>query len=233
VLYSHAHGRNYELGTTEILEGRDALANPPYGEALAREGFASLCIDHWGFCERHTASESYIFKDMLWRGQVMWGMMVYDSLAALRYLRSRDDVDSSRVAALGMSMGSTMSWWVAALDPRVSVCVDICCMTEFESLRREGGLDGHGIYYYVPGLLKHFTTSDINRLIAPRPHLSLNGTLDPLTPPEGLDIVDAALTEEYRTRGAPQTWRMFRSESGHTETSEMREAALSFLREHL
>ena len=38
-----------------------------------------------------------------------------------------------------------------------------------------GGLDGHGIYYYVPALLKHFTSADINALIAPRAHLAIAG----------------------------------------------------------
>ena len=68
---------------------------------------------------------------MLWEGQVMWGMMVYDSLRAIDYLVSRPDVDAARVATLGLSMGSTMAWWVAALDTRIKVCVDICCLTDF------------------------------------------------------------------------------------------------------
>ena len=56
----------------------------------------------------------------------------------------------------------------AALDERVKVCVDICCLTDFQALIETRGLDGHGIYYYVPGLLKHFTTAQINALICPR-----------------------------------------------------------------
>src|SRR5437763_11117922 len=34
--------------------------------------------------------------------------------------------------------------------------------------RRSSNLAGHGLYYYVPGLLKHFTAAQINALIAPR-----------------------------------------------------------------
>ena len=74
---------------------------------------------------------------MLWRGRVMWGMMVYDSLRALDYLASRRDVDRSRLGTLGLSMGSTMAWWVAALDERVKACVDICCLTDYEALMDE------------------------------------------------------------------------------------------------
>ena len=134
---------------------------------------------------------------MLWRGQVLWGMMVYDSLRAIDYLVAREDVDAGRVATLGLSMGSTMAWWVAALDERVRVCVDLCCLTDFEALIETRGLDGHGIYYYVPGLLKQFTTAQINALIAPRAHLSLAGNHDRLTPPAGLDRIDAELRRVY------------------------------------
>ena len=57
---------------------------------------------------------------MLWHGQVMWGMMVYDSIRAVDYLVSRDDVDPGRIATMGISMGSTMAWWAAALDTRIA-----------------------------------------------------------------------------------------------------------------
>src|SRR4030095_8598536 len=102
---------------------------------------------------------------------------------------------------LGISMGSTMAWWVAALDERIKVTVDICCLTDFHTLLAKQGLSGHGVYYYVPSLLKHFTTSQINALIAPRPHLALAGLKDNLTPIEGLDIIERELDEVYASAG--------------------------------
>ncbi|NBD74108.1 alpha/beta hydrolase [Patescibacteria group bacterium] len=233
VLYSHAHGGEYEIGKQEILEGRNFLASPPYAEVLTEMGFAVLCIDHWCFGERATRTESHTFKDMLWRGKILWGMMVYDSLQALRYLRTRPDVDAEHIATLGMSMGSTMSWWVSALDEEIAACVDICCMTEFETFRRQALLDAHGIYYYVPGLLREFSTASINALIAPRPHLCLAGLQDPLTPPEGLDIVDAEMRRVYAEHGNAAGWDLIRSDSGHVETEEMRARVVDFLKTHL
>jgi len=150
VLYNHAHGGDYVLGKDELLNGRGAIYDPPYAEALASRGYAALAIDTWLFGERRGRSESELFKQMLWQGQVLWGMMVYDSLRAIDYLSSRADVDPDRIATLGLSMGSTMAWWVAALDERVKVCIDLCCLTDFQALIETRGLDGHGIYYYVP-----------------------------------------------------------------------------------
>ena len=102
-------------------------------------------------------------------------------------------------------------------------------MTDYDALIASGGLDGHGIYYYVPALLKHFSTAQINALIAPRPHLSLAGNLDPLTPPDGLERIDRELRQVYATLGAPQAWQMLRYDSGHGETSAMRLESLAFL----
>ena len=80
VLYNHAHGGDYALGKDEFLGSRAALHQPPYAQALAEAGYCGLCIDTWAFGERRGRTESEIFKDMLWHGQVMWGMMVYDNL---------------------------------------------------------------------------------------------------------------------------------------------------------
>ena len=233
VLYNHAHGGDFELGKDEVLQGRAELQGPPYGVPLLERGYAVLCLDMWGFGERRGRAHSELFKAMLWQGQVLWGMMVYDSLRALDYLTSRDDVDGARLGTLGLSMGSTMAWWLAALDPRVKVCVDLCCLTDFRALLEARGLDGHGIYYYVPSLLKHFTTAQINALIAPRPHLSLAGRFDPLTPAAGLGRIDLELREVYAAAGAPEAWELKCYDAGHYETAAMRAAALAFLEEWL
>lgn len=233
VLWHHAHGGDYDIGKEELIAHRRGRVEPPYGEALTAMGYNVLCIDHWNFGERRGRTESELFKEMLWRGQVLWGMMVYDSIKAADYLCTRPDVDSSRIGTAGKSMGSTMAWWQAALDERIAVCVDICCLTEFEALIEARGLDGHGIYYYVPNLLKEWTTAKINALIAPRPHLALAGDYDILTPAKGLDVVDAELKKAYADAGAPEAWKLSRYPCGHVETHAMRQEALAWFKRWL
>ncbi len=230
VLFNHSHAA---AGKNELLSGAEYMPPPGWAEALARRGICALCIDAWNFGERRGRTESELFKEMIWNGRVLWGMMVFDSLRALDYLVARDDVDRARIATVGMSMGSTMAWWIAALDVRIRVCVDICCLTDFHALIRARGLDGHGIYYYVPRLLQHFTTADINALIAPRPHLALAGDFDRLTPPEGLETVDRQLRQIYAEQGAPEAWSLSRHPVGHVETRAMRVEALAFLQRWL
>ena len=233
VLYNHAHGSQWQIGKQEFILGREALQAPPYAKQLTDLGYCALCIDAWNFGERRGRTETELFKEMLWQGRVLWGMMVYDSLRALDYLAGRPEVDPQRLATLGISMGSTMAWWLAALDERIKVCVDICCLTDFHELIATRALDGHGIYYFVPGLLKHFDTAQINALIAPRAHLALAGNYDRLTPPAGLDKIDAALKQVYAAHGVPERWRLLRYDTGHFESAHGRAAIVAFLQQWL
>jgi acetyl esterase/lipase len=233
VVFNHSHGGGYTIGKQELLDGRTYLQPEPYARALTGLGYTVLCIDHWVFGERSHTSELDTFKAMLWQGRVLWGMMVYDSLRGLDWLAARADVDAARVATVGMSMGSTMAWWLAALDERIKVTVDICCQTDFQTLLEKKGLGGHGVYYYVPALLKHFTTSEIDALIAPRAHLALAGLQDKLTPVEGLELIDRNLTRVYAEAGHPERWAMRRYDVGHQETAEGRQEVLAFLQRFL
>lgn len=233
ILFNHSHGGGYDIGKRELVEGRSYLQPEPYAKTLTDLGYVVLAIDHWVFGARSHTSEADMFKAMLWQGQVLWGMMVYDSLRALDVLAARDDVDPARIGTLGMSMGSTMAWWLAALDTRVKVTVDINCLTDFQALLDDRGLSRHGLYYYVPDLLTHFTTAEINALIVPRAHLALAGTRDALTPVAGLDRIDAALTQAYARAGHPDRWSLLRYDVEHQETAEGRAAVVEFLRRHL
>ncbi|WP_199856335.1 dienelactone hydrolase family protein [Lunatibacter salilacus] len=233
VLFNHSHFGQYEVGKNEFTQGRKEMQTPPYAIALAKEGYAGLCLDSWGFGERSGRAEIDLFKEMLWQGQVLFGMMVYDNLRALDYLVSREDIDPDRIATMGMSMGSTMAWWLAALDERIAVTVDLNCLTDFYTLMEKGDLRLHGIYYYVPDLLSHFSTSSINALISPRPHFGLAGEFDPLTPLEGLAIIDRNLKEVYAQDGAPEAWKLKIYPVAHEETAEMRDDILQFLRDWL
>ena len=221
------------MGKDELLQGAAYLYDVPYAVELTRQGYAVFCIDAWGFGERRGRTEGAIFKEMLWNGQVMWGMMVYDSIKAIDYLVTRTDLDPERIGTVGMSMGSTMAWWLAALDPRVKVCIDICCLSDFQSIIATGAFDSHSFYYFVPSLLKHFTSAQINSLISPRPRLSVNGIYDRFTPESGLDRIETEVSRVYRAAGASERFVVKRYPVAHFETAEMRADAMEFLKKWL
>lgn len=236
MLFMHWHGGMYELGKQQLLTG--VPEQTAYAPVLAEKGIVTLAIDSWCFGERKRTADGPVgeedaFKRMLWKGQVLFGMMMFDEFRALDYLASRPEVDPQRLGVLGMSMGATKAWWLAALDPRVSVCMDICCLTDFEELIRADGLKGHGLYYFVPRLLQHFQTAQINQLIAPRPHLSVNGRFDPLTPPAGVEKVRDYLLPLYRELGREQDCEINLYDCAHVEIPEMRDRILEWMDNYL
>ena len=233
MVFNHSHGGGYKVGRAEFIDGREYLQPVPYAKVLTDLGYVAICIDHWIFGERSHTSELETYKGMIWQGRVLWGMMVFDSLKALDWLVERPDVDPARVGTIGMSMGSSMAQWLAALDTRIKVAVDICCLVDWHTLLAQQALGRHGIYYYVPSLLQHFTAAELNALVAPRAHLSLAGLQDRLAPVEGLDVIERALTAVYAAAGHPERWRLIRYDAGHQETAAGRAEVIAFLRRFL
>ena len=120
LLYIHWHAGMYELGKEQLLKGVEA--QPAYAPVCAEKGLVTLAIDSWCFGERQREAngqtgEQDAFKLMLWKGQVLFGMMMFDEFRALDYLASRAEVDPGRLGAFGMSMGATKAWWLAASIP--------------------------------------------------------------------------------------------------------------------
>jgi dienelactone hydrolase len=236
LLFIHWHAGMYDLGKEQLLKGTSV--QPAYAPVLAEMGVVTLAIDSWCFGERqhdtngHRGEED-AFKLALWRGQVLWGMMLFDELRALSYLASRPEVDPQKLGATGMSMGATKTWWLAALDPRVRLAIDLCCLTDYDSLIAAHNLSGHSISYFVPSLLKEFDTTTINELIVPRPHLSVNGRKDPLTPPAGVEKIRDHLLPLYRQYGRQEDCRIELFDCAHEETPEMRSLVIEWMRRHL
>lgn len=237
LLYIHWHGGDYNVGKMELLQGTRVME--PYAPVYAEKGIVALAIDSWCFGERMPypdngkMGEEDTFKEMIWKGKVLFGMMLFDEWQALNYLCSRPEVDPNRMGAFGISMGSTKAWWLAALDERIACCIDLCCLTDFESLIEDKGLHRHGIYYYVPDLLKQFQTAGINELIVPRPRLSLNGRLDGLTPARGVEKVRDHLMPLYEQYGRREDCRIELFDCPHQELPEMRAIVLEWLDKYL
>jgi dienelactone hydrolase len=211
ILYCHWHAGQWDVGKEEMLR-QNATPVPP-GPTLARLGYVVLGIDACGFGERNGQGpagsqekggdgELTSSKFSLWAGRTLWGTIVRDDLMALDYLCSRPEVDAARIGVTGISMGSTRSWWLMALDdrPRTAVCVG--CMTRYQELILAGGMKEHGIYYFVPGMLEHFDTEAVIACAAPRPMLFMTGDRDPGSPVAGIKALEARVEPVFRLQGA-------------------------------
>ena len=212
VLYHHEHGGKYPLGKDAAIRVRENGYAP--GLALVAAGFIVMAIDAYGFGERErkgpageaesgAVTEMSLFKHFLWQGKTLWGMMIHDDLCALAYLRSRPEVDESRIGATGMSLGASRSTWVAALDETIKAVAPISQMTRYRDFADNGQYRLHSIYYFVPGVLASgIDMEHIVALTAPRYQLILTGDSDPLSPIAGIHkIVDYA-RNVYAEQGA-------------------------------
>jgi dienelactone hydrolase len=237
VLTMHGHG-----SSKENMFGYQPTSQN-VAEMLVRRGYVVLGIDAYFNGERRgtgpagdlemqarrSDQEMSLFKLNLWLGRTLWGMMLRDEQIALDYLASRPEVDPHRIGAQGMSMGSTRSWWLAAIDDRVKAVVGVACFTRYEDLIAIRALRAHGIYYFVPGILKHFDSEGIMALIAPRPFLALTGDRDAGSPPEGMRRLEEILNRFYKLHSAGDRFQsIIYPETGHVYNDDMKQKMLAW-----
>jgi hypothetical protein len=239
IVLLHEHGGSKD--TVCLNEG----ARDHAGTQLVRKGYIVAAIDSYfhgerigrgpaGAVENKSAQEMSFSKINLWLGRSLWGMQVRDEQCLLDYLATRSDIDTEKIGATGMSMGSTRSWWLAAVDDRVKAIVGVVCFTRYTELIEHGYLRAHGIYYFVPGMLQHFDTEAIHALVAPRPHLELSGDQDPGAPLDGVETLERKVSEVYRLYNQPDNFRsVVWKNTGHEYLPEMRERMLAWFEKHL
>ena len=227
LLYCHAHGHAYGIGKSEILDGRPALQDPPLAKVIARAGWTVFCADMPGFGARQAqGSESALAKSALWHGQTLLGQMVRDQLLALDVLI--DAVRPSLIATLGISMGGTLAYLVAALRDDIAATAHLCVFADIAPLIKHGTHDLHGPYMTIPGLLGDYDMSSIAALVAPRHQLVATGGADPLTPDGAYAPAITTLADAYRDH--PDRLTIIRDmTAGHQETPDMRKAVMAFL----
>ncbi len=243
ILYCHWHGGEYAIGKEELFQAKHTPEEP--GPALARRGFVVLGVDAYCFGERSghgpggpdekgSDGEMSASKFNLWVGRTLWGMILRDDLIALDYLVSRPEVDPHRVGVTGISMGATRTWWLMALDERLKTGVAVACLTRYQDLIEHHSLRAHGIYYFVPNLLKHFDTEAVIALLAPRPVLFMTGDQDGGSPPDGIRKIDGAVRPVYKLYGKEADFQnTVYPGLGHVYTSEMWSRTLTWFRERL
>jgi lysophospholipase L1-like esterase len=237
ILWLHASGQEKNRLLAPHTDGGDESL----GEAFVKASYVVLAPDafwHGGRAGRGPAGpaetdyqreQQDLFKFDQWLGRTLWGMFVRDDQIALDYLCSRPEVDNKRIGATGMSMGSTRSWWLAAVDDRIAAGVGVACLTRYQNLIAHGELRQHGIYYFAHGLLRQFDSEGVLSLIAPRPFLALTGELDAGSPADGIKVIEEKVSAVYGTLDARDRFRSVRyPDFGHVYTAAMRTEMLEW-----
>jgi dienelactone hydrolase len=229
----HGHGGSKETICTDEK-------NPQcVGPMLARKGFIVAAIDSY-FCGERAdkqikgIDEGTLFRWNLWLGRSLWGMMLRDQQCLIDYLRTRTEVDPDRIGVTGMSMGGTGSWWLGAVDDRIRAVVGVAGFTRYTELLAHNNSRLHGVYYFVPGLLKHFDTEAVYALVAPRPMLMLSGDRDGGLPLDGIEVLEKKLGAVYRLHGRADCFRsLVYKNTAHEYLPEMQAEMAAWFEKHL
>ncbi|SCP98895.1 dienelactone hydrolase family protein [Anaerobium acetethylicum] len=189
-----------------------------YGYELAKLGYVAVCPDCRGFGERRediadTKDELAALKgDCYWLAHMgeplgipVAGMLTWDLMRAIDYVKQRGDWKDKKISCLGFSGGGMQVLWLAALDDRVGLAIISGYMYGYRDALMT--LNRNCSCNYVPHLWEHLDMGDIGSLIAPRPLLIQSCRDDMLNGPRGIinaiEQVDI-IRKAYKLMGASE-----------------------------
>ena len=223
----HQHNGEYHLGKSEPA---GLAGNPMHHTAVAlvKEGYVVLCPDSLCFEERQDPEgilkkgdyERFVFLNEVLRGRSLAWKDILDMRQSVTMLCSRPEVRPDLIGCYGHSMGSTHSWLVGPLEPRLKCIIGNCCLPTYEAIEKNHIL--HCFPNFVPGWLKYGDTPEIASLIAPRAlHLNF-GEKDTGSPIESVKRGLARITEVYKKERVPGNFTFYiEPDAGHVLSDTM------------
>ncbi len=217
ILCLHGHAENKDSITGVWDRHRNSITA---GIDLARRGFITLSIDHWGFGERgfgsgarnYDRTEAKYNLNLLLYGMTINGLRAFDATKALDYLASRPDVDAKRMGCIGLSLGGTITMYLSAIDERVQVVV----IEGYANTFKASIIDkDHCSCNYIPGMLKFMEMPDVLGLIAPRPMYWVTGAKDEIFPIHGFEQARHQVKCLYDMLDVPEHFQYHVHGGGH------------------
>jgi dienelactone hydrolase len=223
VLLLHDHGARFDIGKEKVIRPFDDRGERMrsadlwtvacygarwIGDELAQRGYVCFCHDMLNWSDRAGAwfdGQQALASNLLHYGMSWAGLIAYEDLYAAEFLATRPQVDASRVAAMGLSVGAFRTWQVAALSDRIAAGAAICWMATVKGLMFKGSnqTTGQSAYTMVhPGLYNYLDYPDIASLACPKPMLFYNGYRDVLFPVASVEEAYARMRQVWESQGA-------------------------------
>lgn len=252
----HDHGAHLYIGKekmirpfatdTAVIADADRWARQLYegqymGDYLARHGYVVLSMDAplWGDRGRHEGVDrnkyDLIAGNMMMLGRNLCAFMHYDDVLGTDFLASLPQVDATRIAASGCSMGAYRAWMLAALSPRIKATAAVCWMTTTAAqlTTRYGRKENGGFANCLPGLRNFMDYPDIASIAAPNPMLLINGEHDKLFMIPGVKDAFSIMHNVWRDAGAPDALQTLILDQPHECNLEDQRLVLEFLQRWL
>jgi len=213
------------------LGGAETLAHPRFyreraghrpligwGRELARRGFATLSVSVKSCKARRGCVDHQLqLKVLAPYGRTHMGLGVEEALRGARILAATLSIDPGRIGLTGMSLGGNITWYATACAPWIRAAVPICGgLGSLATFIREGDIERHGPYYFIPHMLRYFDHPTIvAACIAPRPFMMIAPTMDEDMPCSGVKELIRVLEPAYRSAGHPERFRVYQPETNH------------------
>ncbi len=202
-----------------------------HGHTLAKHGYATLVIDPIQIAETvglHHGSSIQEMYEWYTRAYSPAGVEVWNVIRALDYLESREEVDAERFAITGRSGGAAMSWFAAAVEPRIKAVVPIMGISTTAAHVADDTQKRHCDCMFPV----NFSMQDmlhLGALISPRPLLTAHGRQDALFPVAGYEEFEEVIASLYGLYEAEDRFSNLVVESGHEDSDFLRTEAVQWL----
>jgi cephalosporin-C deacetylase-like acetyl esterase len=206
-----------------------------HGISLAKNGYVALILDSIQIAETFALHHGVASQEMFeWysRGYTPAGVEVWNAIRAIDYLQSRSEVDPDRIGMTGRSGGAAMTWFTAAVDPRVKVAVPVMGISTYAANVADDTQKRHCDCMFVVNFCRHDMIHQ-GALIAPRPLLMAHGIKDALFPVAGFREFEEKIGGLYRDFGVPDSFGNIVVDTAHEDSDYLREQAIHWFDRHL
>jgi cephalosporin-C deacetylase-like acetyl esterase len=213
----------------------DKVQYQRHGISFAKNGYVAFILDSIQIAETfalHHGVHSQNMFDWYARGYTPAGVEVWNAMRAIDYLQSRPEVDADRIGMTGRSGGAAMSWFTAAVDPRVKVVAPVMGISTYAANVAENTQKGHCDCMFPINSELHDMVHQ-GALIAPRPLLMMHGKKDALFPVAGYEEFERTISDLYTSYGVTENFGNIVVETGHQDSDFLREQAIRWFDRHL
>jgi cephalosporin-C deacetylase-like acetyl esterase len=213
----------------------DKVQYQRHGISFAKNGYVAFILDSIQIAETfalHHGVHSQNMYDWYARGYSPAGVEVWNAMRAIDYLQTRPEVDPERIGMTGRSGGAAMSWFTAAVDPRVKVVAPVMGISTYAANVAENTQKGHCDCMFPVNSELHDMLHQ-GALIAPRPLLMMHGKKDALFPVAGYEEFERTVGQLYAGYGARESFGNIVVDTGHQDSDFLREQAIRWFDKHL
>ncbi len=253
IIALHDHGAHFSIGKEKVIRPFDESSERTedaeqwveecyggrfIGDELAKGGYVVFSMDalFWGDRGRREGidfeTQQQLAANLLQIGMCWSGVIAWDDIRSAEFVASLPEVDSNRIGAIGLSVGSHRTWMLSAASDRIKAGAAICWMATTASLMVPGNnqTTGQSAFSMIfPNLRNFMDYLDVASIACPKPMLFFNGEQDGLFPVDGVKDAYAKMRRIWSSKDASDKLVTKLWDVPHVFNREMQGEAFEFI----